>query len=128
MPMPSKTATPPVATAGDLFIAGEKVDGRSLTARRYRDQVNDLCLQLGGTLSPSETMLVRRAATLAVLCERDECAIAAGKEVDEENYRRNAAALKAMLISLGMAKKSRDVTKADMRMFDQHAAAILDME
>lgn len=46
----------------------------------------------------------------------------------DANYRRNAAALKAMLISLGMAKKSRDVTKADMRMFDQHAAAILDME
>lgn len=114
--------------AGDLFIGGERVDRRTLPARRYVAQVNDLGLQLGGMLSPSETMLIRRAATLAVLCERDENAIVAGKDVDEENYRRNAAALKTMLISLGMAKKSRDVTKADSRLFDAHAAAILEAE
>lgn len=111
-----------------LFAGGVRVDRRTVMARRYRDQVRDFCLQMGDTLTPSETAMVRRAATFAVLCERDESAIAAGKDVDEENYRRNAAALKAMLVSLGMAKKSRDVTKSDARFFDAHAAAILDAE
>lgn len=128
MTTPSKAITPTIATAGDLFIAGQRVDGRSLPARRYRDQVNDLGAQLGGTLAPSETMMIRRAAMLAVLCERDECGIIAGEKVDEEGYRKNVAALKNVLIGLGMAKKSRDVTKSDSRMFDAHAAAILDAE
>ena len=35
------------------------------------------------------------------------------------------AALGAMLIKLGLAAKSRDVTKRDARMIDAHAASVL---
>lgn len=118
-----------VAGASDLFLDGEKVDGRSLMARHYRDTFNSLALQLGeGSLAPSETALLRRAATLNLLCQLDEDAIMAGEAVDQENYRRNVGALKACLVGLGMAKKSRDVTKADMRFLDQHTAAVLEAE
>lgn len=118
----------PTVVMDDLYIEGKRIDQRTLTARRYRDVVADMAMQLGDLLSPSEAMLIRRAGTLAVLCERDEALILSGKTVDEENYRRNAQALKTTLISLGMAKKSRDVTKSDGRLFDAHAAAILDAE
>ena len=114
--------------ADALYVDGEKVDGRTLIARRWRDQIAELAVQRGSDPSPSEGMLIRRSATLAVLCERDEARLIAGEEINEENYRRNVAALKAALIGLGLAKKSRDVTKADGQTLDAHAAAVLDAD
>lgn len=128
MPAKSTAVAQPLTSAGDLFLMGEKVDGRSLPARRYRDLFNDLALQSGGLIAPSEGMMLRRASMLAVLCERDEARMIAGEDVDEEGYRRNVAALKGVLIGLGLAKKSRDVTKGDSRFYDAHTAAILEAE
>ncbi|MFG5121800.1 hypothetical protein [Methylorubrum sp. POS3] len=82
-------------------------------------------MQLGDTVTPAEGMLLRRAATFAALCERDEAALVRGDAVDEEGYRRNATALGAALVKLGLAAKSRDVTKAQSKLYDAHAAAIL---
>ena len=48
----------------------------------------------------------------------------AGQTIDEENYRRNAQALGGVLIKLGMASKSRDITKASSRADDPFADAI----
>jgi hypothetical protein len=73
-------------------------------------------------------MLLRRAATLALLCERDECALVAGEQMDEDNYRRNATVLKGVLINLGLAVKSRDVRKSDHRFMDAHTSALIDEE
>lgn len=69
--------------------------------------------------------MLRRAAAFSALCEKDEEAIAAGEDFDQENYRRNAQALRSTLVSLGMAKKSRDVTKGDLKFLDQHTLAVL---
>lgn len=112
----------------DLVLAGERVDGRTAVARRFKQLGNDLTIQLGGVLAPAERMLITNAAALAVLCERDAAVMLQGNSMDEEGYRRNVQALSAVLIKLGLAKKSRDVTKGDNRMFDSHAAAILDVE
>ncbi|MBO1022930.1 hypothetical protein IPV08_23515 [Methylobacterium sp. SD274] len=114
-----------IVGASDLVIDGERVDQRSITARRWRSSLADLAMQMGDHVSPSEGMMLRRAATLAYLCERDEASLLKGEEIDQENYRRNAAALGATLIKLGMASKSRDVTKRDARLIDAHAAAVL---
>ncbi|MHC2021484.1 hypothetical protein [Methylobacterium sp. CM6247] len=114
-----------IVGASDLVIDGERVDQRSITARRWRSSLADLAMQMGDHVSPSEAMMLRRAATLAYLCERDEAVVMKGDEIDQENYRRNAAALGATLIKLGMASKSRDVTKRDARLIDAHAAAVL---
>lgn len=118
-----------IVGASDLMIEGERVDQRSITARRWRSSLADLAMQMGEHVAPSEAMMLRRAATLAFLCERDEARLIRGDDkdvVDEENYRRNASALKASLIGLGMASKSRDVTKRDARMIDAHAAAVIE--
>lgn len=109
----------------DLIIDGERVDQRSVVARRWRENIADLAMQIGDHTTPSEGMLLRRAATFAALCERDEAALMKGKPIDEESYRRNATALGAVLVKLGLAAKSRDVTKAQSKLFDAHAAAVL---
>lgn len=109
----------------DLVIDGERVDQRSVTARRWRSTISDLAMQIGDHISPSEAMLLRRAATLAYFCERDEFLVMKGDTVDEESYRRNVTSLGAVLVKLGLAQKSRDITKKESRMFDAHAAAVL---
>src|SRR3546814_17320605 len=97
--------------------------------KRYRNLVREVAGQMGrNNPTDSGAQMLRRAGTRARFCERDEEARANGNPVDEENYRRNTAALKSVLIALGLAKKSRDVTKADSRFIDQHTAALIDVE
>jgi len=112
----------------ELLIDGQKIDGRTAIARRYRDQLAGLNVQLGNDANTAEAMLMRRAATLAVLCERDELKILNGEEIDEGNYRANTSHLKAILINLGTVKKSRDISKNDYKTFDAHTQAVLEAE
>lgn len=112
----------------ELLIDGQKIDGRTAIARRYRDQLIGLNTQLGGQPSIAEAMLMRRAATLATLCERDELKILNGEEIDEGNYRANTAHLKAILVNLGTIKKSRDINQQDYKTFDAHTAAVLESD
>lgn len=112
----------------ELLIDGQKIDGRTAIARRYRDQLTGLNVQVGGQPTTAEVMLMRRAATLATLCERDELRILNGEEIDEGNYRANTAHLKGILINLGTVKKSRDIRGDDYRTFDAHTQAVLDSE
>ena len=107
-----------------LEIDGGKVDGRSQAARVFKRIAGDLTDQLARDPKPSEAMILRNAATFAFLCDRDTARLMAGQEIDEENYRRNAQALGASLIKLGMAQKSRDVTKGGSKGGDPFADAI----
>src|SRR3546814_7378715 len=98
---------------------------RTDLVKRYRNLVSELAGQMGRTNpTASEAQMLRRAGTLALFCERDEEALANGNPVDEENYRRNTAALKSVLIALGLAKKARDVTKADSRFIDRKSTRL----
>jgi len=112
----------------ELLIDGRKVDGRTAIARRYRDQLAGLTVQVGNSPSIAESMLIRRAATLATLCERDELRILNGEPIDEHNYRQNAGVLKGILINLGTVKKSRDIRGDDYRTYDSHTQAVLDSD
>lgn len=107
-----------------LEIEGGKVDGRSQAARFFKRIAGDLTDQLARDPKPSEAILLRQAATLGYLCDRDAARLMAGQEIDEENYRRNAQALGGVLIKLGMAQKSRDVTKGGSKGGDPFADAI----
>ena len=108
----------------NLEIAGQKVDGRTVAARSFRVIAGDLMDQLARQPKPSEAVMIRQAATLAFLCDRDTACLIAGEKFDEENYRRNTQALGAVLIKLGMAAKSRDVTKGGSKGGDPFADAI----
>lgn len=107
-----------------LEIDGERINGRSQAARTFKRIATDLADQLGRVARPSEQLLLKNAATLALLCDRDTARLVAGQAIDEENYRRNAQALGAALIKLGMAAKSRDMTKRGSAGGDPFADAI----
>ena len=113
----------------EFILAGKKLDMRTLQAKHFKEINNDLMLQLGNMVSPSEKTMLRNAAALTMLCEMDMAALLEGTDFDQEGYRKNVAALRGALIALGLAKKSRDITKADQnRFFDNHTQAILDAD
>lgn len=109
-----------------LIVAGRKIDGRTIEAKRFRALITDLCLQLQRSPTASERVLLVNAATLATLCERFSADLLEGKTVEDEPYRRNVAALNAVLIKLGMAMQSRDVTKRHRAGQDDFGAALIE--
>jgi hypothetical protein len=110
----------------ELTIAGRKIDGRTVEARRFRTLGGDLMSQLARNPSAAERMLILNAATLAMLCERAAADLLEGKAIDEENYRRNLTMLGSILVKLGMAMKSRDVTKNSRKTADDFGAALIE--
>lgn len=112
--------------AFELIVAGRKVDNRTVEARRFRAIGSDLTEQLGRNPTASERLLLMNAATIAMLCEQATAELLEGKPVDHENHRRNVAMLGQLLIKLGMAAKSRDVTKRDRVMADDFGAALIE--
>lgn len=109
-----------------LIVAGRKIDGRTIDAKRFRTLATELATQLQHDPTPAERVLLINAATLAMLCERFAADLLEGREVNEENYRRNLQALGNVMIKLGMAAKSRDVTKRDRAGADDFGAAVIE--
>ncbi|RYE65619.1 MAG: hypothetical protein EOO81_12465 [Oxalobacteraceae bacterium] len=115
------------SSAGEpLVVGGRKIDGRTAEAKRFRALAADLSAQLQRYPTTSERALLLSAATLATLCERFTADLLEGREVNEENYRRNLQALGGVLIKLGMAAKSRDVTKKERTALDEFGAAVIE--
>lgn len=100
-------------------------DNRSALARRLRDLVSDLSIQLGGDPTPAEGAIIRRAATLAILAERDEATLAKGQEIDLAGYRATSLALASLLGRIGLRRRLKDATPGAAT--DAHARAILDL-
>ncbi len=112
--------------AFDIIVAGRRVDGRTIEAKRFRSIGTDLTQQLGRNPTASERLLLMNAATIAMLCEQATADLLDGKLVDHENHRRNVAMLGQLLIKLGMAQKSRDITKRDRTSLDDFGAALIE--
>ncbi|HEX8443810.1 MAG TPA: hypothetical protein VF631_09205 [Allosphingosinicella sp.] len=110
----------------DLIVAGRKIDNRTAEARRFRALGGELQMQLGRNPNAAERMMIMNAATLAMLCERDAADLLEGKKIDAESYRRNVTLLGSILVKLGMAMKSRDVTKRDRAGADDFGAALIE--
>ncbi len=94
-------------------------DGRSATARRFKDLYGDIGADLGGLdwLSEAQRQLVRRAAMLSATCEMHEALSARGeKEFDIQLYVVMTNALRRVLETVGLKRVSRDVT-LDLRSY-----------
>jgi hypothetical protein len=94
-------------------------DGRSMTARRFKDLVEDISGDLGGKalLSEGQRQLIRRAALLSAECERQEALAARGEaEFNCELYGTMCDRLGRLFGRLGLERKSRDVTP-DLRSY-----------
>lgn len=116
----------PDTPAFDLIVAGRRVDNRTAEAKRFRAIGGDLTEQLGRGPTAAERLLLMNAATIAMLCEQATADLLEGKLVDQENHRRNVAMLGQLLIKLGMAAKSRDVTKRGQNTTDDFGAALIE--
>lgn len=110
----------------DLVVAGRKIDNRTAEAKRFRAIGSDLTEQLGRNPTASERLLLMNTATIAMLCEQATADLIEGKPVDQENHRRNVAQLGQLLIKLGMAQKSRDITKRSGQAPDDFGAALIE--
>ena len=97
-----------VTNGSDLFA--ERVDGRSVWARRFKDLIELHVADLGGPESLSEARrgLIRRVATLEVESERLECLFAkdgGGSNRMLDRYQSMANNLRRLLITLGLDSK-----------------------
>lgn len=105
---PNPTYQSRVSNGSSTFLDG--VDGRTALARRYRDILRELTSDLGGDPSAAQTIICRRAATLAVWCETAEAGMAAGKEIDIAEFTTATNALRRLLADIGLERKARDIT------------------
>lgn len=88
-------------------------DGRSMTARRFRDLYEDIGADLGGVdrLSEGQRQLCRRAAMLSAECEKLEAQSARGEvEFDLEIYGIMCDRLGRLFGRLGLEREARDAT------------------
>jgi hypothetical protein len=91
-----------------LFV---EADGRGPWARRWRDVLAEITADLGGhdLLSEGQRQLIRRAATIAVVCEKMEGEAAAGAEIDLDVYGTLTDRLGRCFHRLGLKRQSREV-------------------
>lgn len=85
-------------------------------ARRLKDLMRQHVLDLGGleNISQAELLLVRRAATLTIECERFEtkfCFAEGGPDAKQlDAYQRAANSLRRLLTALGIKRRAKDIT------------------
>lgn len=117
MQSPTEAQTKPTARSrvsnGSAILPG--VDGRSVWVRRLRDLIELHVADLGGdgAISEAERSIVRRAATLTVELERMEATFATAGEAEPgalDLYQRTAGNLRRLLESVGLQRRSRDVS------------------
>jgi hypothetical protein len=106
------TARSPITKGKALSVAGG--DLRGPWARRMRDLMDLHLSDLGGpgAVSQAEASIVRRASTIEVELERLEAKFSSGEAspTDLDLYQRAAGNLRRLLESVGLQRRSRDVT------------------
>jgi hypothetical protein len=95
-------------------ILSRIVDGRTLWARRARDLLAVHTADLGGdqNISEAERALLRRAIVLIIELEQLEVKFASegSKGYQIDRYQRVSNTLRRLLESLGLQRRSRDIT------------------
>ena len=102
-----------VSNGSRLFaIAG--LDGRTQTARRFRDIVEVMTLDLGGAdlLSEGQKQLIRRAATLSIMAEAIEADVVRDLGFVILNYGTVCDRLRRIVETLGIERKTKDVSSS----------------
>jgi hypothetical protein len=84
----------------------EGVDGRTASARRYRDLCRAFEAELGGPLNEVELGLVKQAATLTLRAEQMQGAVVRGEMVNSDQLIRLSGTARRILNSIA-AKASK---------------------
>ena len=95
---------------GSAILDG--IDGRSATARRFRDVLAEIVADLGGTdrLSEGQRQIARRCAMLAVECEKIEALGVAGGAIDLDTYGQLTDRIGRAFQRLGLKRVPKPVT------------------
>jgi hypothetical protein len=111
-------------TNGSSLLAD--ADHRTAWMRRLRDLIQSHIFDLGGDdyVSDSEQRLVRRAAMLTIQLEMMDSRFATNdgeaSRVDLETYQRCSNSLRRLLESLGLQRRSRDVSPPSVAEYIAH--------
>ena len=86
--------------------------GDTAWARRFRDILAEIISDIGGRdgLSEGQRQLARRAATIAIACEKMEGEAAAGRDIDLDTYGQMTDRLGRCFHRLGLRRQARDVS------------------
>lgn len=117
----AKVAAPRKTCGRSAISNGRKLlisDNRTVWARRFHDLCADHAQDLGGVdnLSEAQIGLLRRAAAIECELERKEAQLAAGEEVNLDEFCRAASHARRLWETLGLARKPREkqVTLGDI--------------
>ncbi len=119
-PLPSTRSR---VTNGSSLFTGD-VDGRTASAKRFRDILAEIVSDLGGAdhLSEGQRQLARRAAMMSVEAERQEAEAVAGGKLDPDSFGALADRLGRVFNRLGLKRVARDVTPTIAEIMARHAA------
>jgi hypothetical protein len=108
-PKPAKRGRSAVSNGSRLFV---QRSGDTAWARRFRDVLYELVQDAGGfdELSEAQKQLARRAAAIAVMCERMEGKAAAGEDIDLNVFGQLTDRLGRTLGRLGLKKQTKNIT------------------
>lgn len=97
---PRSPTTRAKVTNGTQLLAG--VDGRSATARRFRDLIAELTPEAGGGegLSAAECSSIRQAAAMMLRAEQLQAGIVRGEAVDADTLIRLSSEARRILASV----------------------------
>jgi hypothetical protein len=121
----AKLAPRPIAapTARSRVTNGRllgEIDGRSATARRYRDLIAALIAEHGSEPTISELSTIRAAAALIVKGEQLQCAIVRGDSVAADEVVRLSSEARRLLAGLQRKRdRKRDAEQPDLRAYLQ---------
>ena len=113
VPVPNRNPNAHFAKGGKhRLLTLEHLDGRTRAAQRARELIAAIELDLGGAsnLSTGERQLVQRAACLGAYVESCEVNWLGGAAVDLDEYLSAINAQRRVLATLGLQRRSRDVT------------------
>jgi hypothetical protein len=110
-------------TNGSCLLPG--VDGRSPWVKRAKDIIAAHLSDLGGedNTSTAERSIIRRVATITAELERLEVRFALANAASPEDldlYQRTASTLKRLLESVGLQRRSLDVTPPSIEDYAKH--------
>jgi hypothetical protein len=91
----SSTTNRSAVTNGSKLLVG--IDGRSPTARRFRDLVQAYTAEIGGDLSQTEMAMIKTAAGLEIQAELMQADIVNGKMVDSDDLIRLSSEVRRIL-------------------------------
>jgi hypothetical protein len=115
-----RSANSSAVTNGSVILAG--CDHRSARMRRLKDLIGGHVADLGGRdmISEAEFCLVRRCALLTLELELLEARFEAhdgASATDLQLYQQVASSLRRLHESLGLKRRSRDVTAPDLQTY-----------